>query len=129
MLQSDWLRTFWPISLEPKFSQILYLCRTTANNENFHYRTNSVKINDKIFSIFKNPILTHFWPTFPVLGANNFFLGNPALSRTTSYGFLASCQNLEKTNDTIPRKHLDRQDGRMDGRMEGQTEGRTDPIL
>ena len=83
----------------------------------------------KFFSIFKNPILTHFWPTFPVLGAKKFFLGNPALSRTTSYGFLASCQNLEKTNDTIPRKHLDRQDGRMDGRMEGQTEGRTEPIL
>ena len=76
----------------------------------------------KFFSIFKNPILTHFWPTFPVLGAKNFFLGNPALSRTTSYGFLASCQNLEKTNDKIPRKHPDR---RKDKGMQGQT----DPIL
>ena len=28
---------------------------------------------------------------------------------TASYGFLAPCQNLEKTNDTIPRKHLEKQ--------------------
>ena len=27
-------------------------------------------------------------------------------SCTTSHWFLAPCQNLEKTNDTIPRKHL-----------------------
>ena len=26
------------------------------------------------------------------------------MSCTTSYGFLAPSQNLEKTNDTIPRK-------------------------
>ena len=38
-----------------------------------------------------------------------FFPKNPALSRTTSYGFLAPCQNLEKTNGTIPRKRPDRQ--------------------
>ena len=48
--------------------------------------------------------LAHF-PNF--LGKKDF-LENPALSRTISYGFLASCQNLEKTNDTIPRKRLDR---------------------
>ena len=54
-----------------------------------------------------------------MLEAKNFFLENPALSRTTSYGFLATCQNLEKTNDTIPRKCLD---GRTDGgREDGQT--------
>ena len=34
------------------------------------------------------------------------------MSHTTSYGFLASCQNFEKTNDTIPRKLPDR---RKDG--------------
>ena len=45
------------------------------------------------------------------------FLENPALSRTTSHGFLASCQNLAKTNDTIPRKSLEK-----------QMEGRADPI-
>ena len=36
------------------------------------------------------------------------FLGNPALSHTTSYGFLAPSQNLEKLKDTIQRKRLDR---------------------
>ena len=30
------------------FSQIWDLCRNRANNINFHYRTNSEKINDKI---------------------------------------------------------------------------------
>ena len=49
ILQSDWLKTFWPISLEQKFSQIWDLCRNTENNINFHYRTNSVKIKNQIF--------------------------------------------------------------------------------
>ena len=76
----------------------------------------------KIFNIVKKTLfLTHF----PKFLGKIFFPENPALSRTTSYGFLASCQNLEKTNDTIPRKHPDRQDGKTDGR----TEGWTDPIL
>ena len=70
-----------------------------------------------------------FWP---ILGPFSQFLGQQKfswriwLSRTTSYGFLAPCQNLEKVNDTIRRKHPNRW---KDGRMEGQTEGRTDPIL
>ena len=41
------------------------------------------------------------------------------MSRTTSYGFLAPCQNLEKVNSTIQTKRQDRL----------RTEGRTDPIL
>ena len=49
ILQSDWLRTFWPISQEQKFSQIWDLYSNTANNINFHYITNLVKINDQIF--------------------------------------------------------------------------------
>ena len=49
--------------------------------------------------------LAHFWSIFPILGAKKNFLENLALSRTTSYGFLAPCQNLEETNDAIPRKH------------------------
>ena len=66
----------------------------------------------KFFNILKK---TRFWPIFPIFGAKKNFLKNLALSRTTSYGFLASCQNLEKTNDTIPRKHPDRRnDGRTD---------------
>ena len=107
-----------------KYSQIWDLCRNITNNIHFHYRTNSVKINDKIFQyIQKNLFLTHFWPIFPILGAKNFFLENPALSCATSYGFLASCKNIEKTNDTIPRKHLDRwKDGRKDKRMDRRTD-------
>ena len=52
-------------------------------------------------------------------GANKIFLESLALSRTTSYRFLAPCQNLEKVNDTIQRKCLDRQ-------MEIWKAGRTD---
>ena len=31
ILQSDWLRAFWPISQEPDFSQVWDLCNNTAN--------------------------------------------------------------------------------------------------
>ena len=67
----------------------------------------------------KKPVLAHFWSIFPILGANFFSPENQILPCTTSYGFLAQGQNLEKTNDTIPRKCLDR---RMEGRMEGQAD-------
>ena len=59
-----------------------------------------------------------FWPIFPFFGGKNIFLENPALSSTTSYGFLASCKHLEKTTDTIPRKCPDRW---KDGQKDGQT--------
>ena len=49
ILQSDWLRTFWPISQEPDFSQVWDLCKHTVNNINFLYRPNSEKTNGKIF--------------------------------------------------------------------------------
>ena len=52
--------------------------------------------------------LAHFLVHFPNFGANIFFLKNPAMSRTTSYEFLAPGQNLEKTKDTIPRRYPDR---------------------
>ena len=65
----------------------------------------------KVFNKFKKlKFLVHspnFW-------SKKHFLENPALSRTTSYRFLAPCQNLEKTNNTIPRKLPDR-------RKDGQT--------
>ena len=69
----------------------------------------------KLFNIFLKklvfgPFLTHFLNFL----RKKIFLENQALSRTTSYGFLAPCQDLEKTNDTIPRKRLDR-------RKDGQT--------
>ena len=47
-------------------------------------------------------VLAHSWSIFPVFGAKKFFPENPALPHKTSYRFLAPCQNLEKTNDTIP---------------------------
>ena len=64
ILQSDWLRAFWPISQEKDFSQTLDLCRNIANNTNFHYRANSRKIKDQIFlQIQKTLFLAHF-PNF-----------------------------------------------------------------
>ena len=59
---------------------------------------------------FKKPC---FWPIFPIFGAKKTFQENPALSRTTSYE-----ENLEKVNDTIQRKRLDRL---KDRRKDGQT--------
>ena len=47
--QPDWPRAFWPISLEPDFSQVWDFCKKTANNINFLYKPHSDKINDKIF--------------------------------------------------------------------------------
>ena len=44
-----WLRPFWPISQEQKFSQIWDLRRNIENNTNFHLRTISVKTKDQIF--------------------------------------------------------------------------------
>ena len=71
----------------------------------------------KFSNKLKNP---WFWPIlgpfFAILGQKNF--SQKALSPTTSNEYLALCQISEKTNDTIPRKCLDR-------RMEGST----DPIL
>ena len=46
ILQSDWLRAFWPIPQKQNFPKY-GIC--VGNNINFHYRTNSVKINDQIF--------------------------------------------------------------------------------
>ena len=80
-----------------------------------------MKINNKMFQYLKkNPVLgPFFWPIFSIFGRKRFCLENLALSHTTSYGFLASRQNLEKTTDKTPRKCLDR-------RMEGGKKGRTD---
>ena len=49
ILQSEWLRVFWPLSQERHFSQIEDLYRNTTNNINFHFRVSSEKINDQIF--------------------------------------------------------------------------------
>ena len=71
--------------------------------------------------------MAHLWPIFPTFRAKKFLLENPALSHTISCGFLAPCQNLEKTNHAIPRKSPDRRkDEKTDGRMEGWKDGRMD---
>ena len=49
IVQSNWLRKFWPLSWEQKFSQIWDLHKNTANNISFHYRTNSVNTKNQIF--------------------------------------------------------------------------------
>ena len=38
-------------------------------------------------------------------GQKKFFRKNLTLSRTTSNGFLAPCQNSKKSNNPVPRKH------------------------
>ena len=81
----------------------------------------------KFSSKFKKTLfLAHFGSIFPIFGVKKIFLENPALSSKTSYGFLARCQNLEKFNDTIQRKHPDRRkDGRTDERRDGRRDGQT----
>ena len=70
----------------------------------------------------KTLFLACFEPIFPIFGATKIFLENLALSHTTSFGFLAPCQNLEKANDIIQRKCLDkRKDGRTNRRSDRQT--------
>ena len=119
ILQPDWLRIFWPISQMKKISQIGDLSRNTENNIYFHYRTISVNINTKFFNKLKKTLfLAHFWNIFPIFGADRILLKNLALSRTTSYSFLVLCQNLEKNNNTILRKRLDR---RKDKRKDRKT--------
>ena len=57
----------------------------------------------------------NFWSISQFLRQNFFFSGNTALPHTTLYGFLAPCQNLEKTNNKILRKRPDRRKhGRTD---------------
>ena len=88
ILQSDWLRAFRPISQEQDFSQYS-LCAGTANNINFQYRTNSVKINlNSVFfkiSLNSRPYFSSiFGPVPKLLEQKRFSPKTPALSRTTS---------------------------------------------
>ena len=56
ILQSDWLRTFWSIFQEQKFTQKWDLCKNAARNTNFHYRSNSVKTKKNFPINLKNPL-------------------------------------------------------------------------
>ena len=64
----------------------------------------------KHFNKFKNPVFGPFLVHFPKFSGKKFFPENPALSRTTSYGFLGACQNSEKI--MIKFKKTPGQDGR-----------------
>ena len=78
----------------------------------------------KFCNKFKKPCL---WPIFDPFSTFHFqfrgqnFYGKASSVTTVSYGFLTPYQNLEKTNDIIPRKRTVR-------RKDGQTQFyRTDP--
>ena len=83
----------------------LDLCRKTENI-NFHYRTNSVKINDKIFEYIQK---TLFLARFPNFGGKKFFSGK-------SHGFLAPLPKLRKRLDRRTDGRTARKDGRR-GRL------------
>ena len=104
-------RAFLPISQKPEFSQVWDLCKNTANIIKFLIDQIQSQLMTQFLINSKNHIF--FWPilspfSFPYFWGKKSFLKNPALLRTTLYGFLASCQNLEKFNDTIQRKRPDR---------------------
>ena len=77
----DSLRVFYPISQEQDFSQIKDLCRNTADNNNFNYRT---KLMTKYFFKLKKPLfLAYFLPISPILVEKKAF-PKIRLSCTTS---------------------------------------------
>ena len=66
-----------------------------------------------------------FWPILHPFstfwGAKKLFLENPAVMHNF-IGILVPCENLEKTDDTIPRKHPERRtERRTERRKDGQT--------
>ena len=61
----------------------------------------------------KNPISTNFWPISPIFGSKKKFSKKIRLCR--AQGLVFQYQISEKPNDTIPRKHPNRQqDKKMD---------------
>ena len=121
-MQSDWLRTFWHKSQEQTISQIWFCTEAQEIIKVFIIEQIQQKLTTKSFNKFKKPCLWSIFGPFSQTLGQMIFPENPALSCTTSYGFLAPYQNSEKTNDTIPRKRLDR-------KTNGTAEGLTDLIL
>ena len=62
ILQSNWLRAFWPIS-GTRFFPIQDLCKNTANSINFYYRTNTFSVSYICASMQKNQFIPsiHSW--------------------------------------------------------------------
>ena len=72
----------------------------------------------KFFNKFKKPC---FWSTFGPFSQFLSKINFSGKSGSVTYNFIwisSIMPKLKKTNDTIPRKHLDR---RTDGKMDGQT--------
>ena len=70
----------------------------------------------------KNPVFDPLLVHFPIFGGQITF-SRKSSCHTTSYEFLAQCQNLEKPSNIIPRKHPDTQkagwkDGKKDRRLD-----------
>ena len=63
-----------------------------------------IKFSNKL----KKNIYDPFWAHFSNFLRKKNFPENLDLPYTTLFGIPASCQNLEKINDTIPRKCPDR---------------------
>ena len=94
ILQSDWLRAFWPIIQD--LSQILDLCLNPTNNT-FHYRTNSVKINDQIFlQIQKTQFLTYLCLISQIFAAKKVFPKNQAVM----HNFIGASGTMPKFKET-----------------------------
>ena len=75
----------------------------------------------KFSNKLKNPVLAHFGPFFPILRQKRN-LPRKFSCHAQLHEFLAPCQFKKKTNDAIPRKHLDRRtERRKEGRKEEQT--------
>ena len=117
ILQSNSPRAFIPIpqqSQESHFS-IYGICSGIEQIlQNFIKKQIQKKITTEFsINLKKKPIFSPFWA---ISGAKEIFQ-KIQLLHTTSYGFLTQFPKLEKTNDSISRKHLNRQ---TDGEMEGQ---------
>ena len=85
----DW-EHFNPLSQVKKIFQIWDLWRNTASNLSFHYRTNSVKINDKSVNKFKKLCFgSIFGPFFQIFGLK-FFFSRRSCSVTCSFIWVSS---------------------------------------
>ena len=86
ILQSDWMRTFYPITCEPESSQIWGLDRKIENQKLFHLRLLPAKTIKKNFQkLYRTQFLAHS-AYFRKNNSQNIELCH----FLTPYGFLAS---------------------------------------
>ena len=76
-----------------QFFQNMGLCWNTANNTRFHYRTNSVKINDKISINAKNHVFGPFLIHFPNFLGKKIF---PGKSGPVTHNFTSVSSTMSK---------------------------------